>query len=190
MAAAAVAAFGHKPGSETWTDPAGKAGASQKDLLTTADYFGLQSVKAWEYNHRMCVLEIEEEAFATRDVTLLEALKVCEPTVGQAWNRAALGSGEFLTSIAVCTGNAKDDAAIHGIKLVGATLESDGKLKPAKAPVKLEFPDCKRWDRERTCPKGSVATGVRAYFDDAEHGVVGLALRCHALEPRGSGHSP
>jgi hypothetical protein len=105
--------------------------------------------------------------------------------VGQVWKHAALGSGEFLTAIAVCTGANKDDPAVHGIKLTGAVLEPDGSFKPAKAPVKAEFPDCKKWQPERSCPKGSVATGVRAYFDDDEHGIVGLALRCHALDPRG-----
>jgi len=189
VAATALGAYGQKAGSETWTEPSGKAGASHQDVVTTADYFGLESLKAWEYNHRLCVLEIEEEALATRDLSRLEALKVCEPTVGQVWNRADLGSGAFLTGIAVCTGKSKDDASIHGVKLVGATLEPDGSLKPAKAPSKLEFPDCKKWERERSCPKGTIATGIRAFVDDGEHGVVGLALRCHALEPRGSGRS-
>lgn len=187
-AASALGAYGQKAGTETWTEPSGRAGASQKDAVTTADYFGLESIKAWEYNHRTCVLEIEQEALATRDLSRLQALKVCEPTVGQIWNRADLGSGTFLTGIAVCTGKSKDDASIHGIKLIGATLEPDGSLKPAKAPAKLESPDCRKWERERSCPKGTIATGVRAFFDDGEHGVVGLALRCHALERRGSDH--
>jgi|ERR1041385_668525 hypothetical protein len=185
VAAVAFGAFAHKAGSETWTDAAGKSGASHQDVVTTADYYGLQSIKAWEYNQRMCVLEIEEEAFATRDVARLDTLKVCEPTVGQVWNRAALGAGEFLTGLAVCTGKSKDDPAIHGIRLDGATLAPDGTLKPAKASVKLEFPDCKKWQPERTCPKGTIASGVRAFFDDSDHGLVGLALRCHALEQRG-----
>jgi hypothetical protein len=184
--AALAAAFGYKAGSETWTEASGKTGASHRDVLTTADYYGLESIKAWEYNHRLCVLEIEEEAFATRDLTKLEPLKVCEPTVGQTWKHAALGSGEFLTSIAVCTGNNKDDPSVHGFRIAGAVLESDGTLKPGKAIVKAEFPDCKKWQPERACPKGSVATGVRAHFDDEEHGLVGLGLRCHALEVRGS----
>jgi len=184
-AAAWAAAFGYKQGSETWTETSGKTGASHRDVLTTADYYGLESVKATEYNHRLCVLEVEQEALATRDIGRLEALKVCEPTVGQVWNRADLGSGEFLTSVAVCTGKNKDDPAVHGIKLTGAILESDGTLKLGKASAKLEFPDCKKWQPERTCPKGSVATGIRVYTDDDEHGVVGLGLRCHALEVRG-----
>ena len=183
--AALAAAFGYKAGSQSWTDASGKAGASYRDVLTTADYFGLESIKGWEYNHRLCVLEIEQEAFATRDLSRLDTLKICEPTVGQVWKRADIGSGEFLTGIAVCTGANKDDPSVHGFKLTGATLEADGKLKSGKAPVKAEFDDCKKWLPERTCPKGSVATGVRAYFDDDEHGLVGLGLRCHALEPRG-----
>lgn len=183
--AALAAAYGYKSGTETWTEPSGKEGASHRDALTTADYYGLQSVKAWEYNHQLCVLEIEQEALATRDLVRLDALKVCEPTVGQVWNRADLGSGEFLTGVAVCTGKNKDDIAVHGIRLTGAVLDPGGALKPAKASVKLEFPDCKKWQPERSCPKGSIATGIRAFFDDDQHGVVGLGLRCHALEPRG-----
>jgi hypothetical protein len=182
---ALAAAFGHKAGSESWTDASGKAGASHRDVVTTADYYGLESIKGWEYNHRLCVLEIEQEAFATRDQSRLDTLKVCEPTVGQIWKRADIGSGEFLTGIAVCTGANKDDPSVHGYKLTGAVLEADGKLRSGKAAVKAEFDDCKKWQPERTCPKGSVATGVRVYFDDGEHGIVGLALRCHALEPRG-----
>src|SRR5437773_2541855 len=157
-AAAFAAAFGYKQGSEAWTDTSGKTGATHRDVLTTADYFGLENVKATEYNHRLCVLEVEQEAFATRDIGRLEALKVCEPTVGQVWKRADLGAGEFLTGIAVCTGKNKDDPAVHGIKLTGMILQSDGALKPGKANAKLEFPDCKKWQPERTCPKGSVAT--------------------------------
>jgi hypothetical protein len=183
--AAVAAAFGYKAGSESWTDVAGKEGASHRDVLTTADYYGLQSVKGTEYNHHLCVLEIEQEAFATRDLSRLDALKVCEPTVGQVWKRADIGSGEFLTGIAVCTGANKDDPGVHGFKLTGAILETDGKLKSGKAAVRAEFEDCKKWQPERTCPKGSVATGVRAYIDDDQHGIVGFALRCHTLEPRG-----
>ena len=184
--AALAAAFGYRAGSETWTEASGKAGASHRDVVTTAEYFGLQSMKGWEYNHRFCVLEVEEEAFATRDLSRLDSLKVCEPTIGQTWKAADLGSGNFVTSIAVCTGKSKDDPAIHGVKLTGAILEADGTLKPAKGGgVKLEFDDCKKWQPERVCPKGAVATGVRAYFDDDEHGLVGLGLRCHALEQRG-----
>lgn len=182
---AAFGAFAHKSGSEMWTEVSGKAGASYRDAVTTADYFGLQSVKGWEYNHRLCLLEIEEEAFATRDKGRLDALKICEPTVGQVWNEAALGSGEFVTGVAVCTGKSKDDPAVHGIQLTGAVLQPDGSLKAAKATVKLEFADCRKWQPPRTCPKGNVATGVRVYYDDDEHGAVGLALRCHALEQRG-----
>jgi len=185
LSAAALGAFGHKAGSESWTEPSGKAGASYRDVVTTADYFGLQSIKAWEYARRTCVLEIEEEALVTRDKSRLDALKICEPTVGQVWKEAALGSGEFLTSISVCTGTNKDEPAVHGLQLTGAVIEPDGTLKAAKASVRLEFPDCKKWQAPRACPKGAIATGVRAYFDDDEHGLVGVALRCHALEQRG-----
>lgn len=183
--AALAAAFGYKAGSESWTDVAGKEGASHRDALTTADYYGLESIKGTEYNHRLCVLEIEQEAFATRDLSRLDALKICEPSVGQVWKRADIGSGEFLTGISVCTGANKDDPSVHGFKLMGSVLEADGKLKSGKAAVKAEFDDCKKWQPERSCPKGSVATGVRAYFDDDQHGIVGLGLRCHTLEPRG-----
>src|SRR5262245_9110796 len=179
---ALAAAFGYKADSESWTDASGKAGASHSDVLTTADYYGLESIKGWEYNRRLCVLEIEQEAFATRDLSRLDALKICEPSVGQVWKRADIGSGEFLTGIAVCTGSNKDDPSVHGFKLVGSTLEADGKLKTGKAAVKAQFDDCKKWQPERSCPKGSVATGVRAYFDDEQHGIVGLGLRCHTLE--------
>jgi hypothetical protein len=181
----AAAALFQKPGSESWTEPSGALGTSHADILTTADYYGLQSVRLWEYGKRPCVLRAEESTFATRAVQLLEPLKACEPDVGEEWKAADVGSGKYVTGVSTCTGKAKDDATVHGIELWGAQLDADGKLKPAKASVKLQFGECKRWQPKRECPAGTVATGLRGYWNDGTQGLQGIALRCHALEPRG-----
>jgi len=180
-----AAAFAHKPDTLTWTEPAGASGPQQADLLTTADYYGLRSFQMWEYGGKPCKLDLEQAAFVTGTVVRLDPLKVCEPDLGESWKAADIGAGHQITAIAACTGKDKADRAIHGLELFGATLEPDGKLEPKKGSVKLEFPGCKKWQPKRECPAGSVATGIRGFSDDAQRGFVGLALRCHALEPRG-----
>jgi hypothetical protein len=113
---------------------------------------------------------------------VLEPIKVCEPKSAEAWNRADVGSGQFVTAISVCTSRAKDASpAIHGLELWGALLDAAGKPKPGSS-VKFAFPRCEKWSPRRSCPRGSVATGLRAYVPDAEQGVAGIALRCHELE--------
>ena len=181
----AAAALAQKPGSETWTEPSGASGQNHADILTTADYYGLQTMRLWEYGKHPCVLRAEESAFATRTVAVLDPLKACEPTIGEQWKAADVGAGKFVTAIATCTSKTKDDNTVHGIELWGVTVEADGTLKPAKATTRLEFGDCKRWQPKRACPAGSVATGLRGYWDDPALGLQGIALRCHALEQRG-----
>jgi hypothetical protein len=182
----ALAALGHKAGSETWTPPSGTAGASHVDVVTTADYYGLQVAKLWQYGHAACLLELEESTLATQSLGRLDPLKVCEPTGGEEWKNADVGAGLYVTAIATCTGKDKADTSIHGVELWGSTPRADGKVDPAKRSVKLEFSECKKWQPKRACPAGAIATGIRGYFDDAEHGLTGLALRCHTLEPRGA----
>jgi hypothetical protein len=180
----AAAALFQKPGSESWTDPSGTLATHHADIVTTADYYGLQSMRLWEYGKRPCVLRAEESTFATRAVALLDPLKACEPDVGEEWKAADVGAGKYVTAVSTCTGKSKDDSTVHGIELWGAQLDPDGKLKPGKS-VKLQFSECKRWQPKRECPAGTVATGVRGYWNDAAQGLQGLALRCHALEARG-----
>lgn len=181
---ALAAAFAHQSKSEKWTEPAGQKTESSVELVTTADYYGLQTLKLWQNDERICKLQIEQGSFNTRSVGVLEAVKVCEPKSSESWKRADLGSGQFVTGISICTGQGKDAGpALLGVELTGATLEESGKPRPV-APVKAEFPGCRKWSPRRQCPSGSIATGLRAYTPDEEQGVVGIALRCHKLEPR------
>ena len=60
-------------------------------------------------------------------------------------------------------------------------------LQPITLPTGPGFKarPAKWWKKgKKACPAGAVATGLRADHDAAS-GVVGLALRCHTLEPRG-----
>jgi hypothetical protein len=185
MSIFAFAALFQKPGTETWTEPSGALAQNHADLLTTADYYGLQVVRMWEYGKHPCVLRAEQSAFATRTLGLLDPMKVCEPTVGEQWKQADVGSGKYVTAIATCTSKDKDDSTVHGVELWGAEADSDGKLGPAKASTRLTFGDCKRWQPKRACPDGAVASGLRGYWNEPANGLQGLALRCHALEQRG-----
>jgi hypothetical protein len=184
-AVAYAGAFTYKGSSLTWTEPSGTNGAQHADLVTTAEYYGLRSMKLTEYGHRACVLDLEQSAFATGDLSRLDSLRICEPTVGTAWKGADVGSGKFVTALAVCTGKEKSDSRIFGVELFSSSIQPDGKLVPSKASVKLEFPECKKWHPKVSCPADAVATGLRGTFDDADHGMVGIALRCHELEPHG-----
>ncbi len=181
----AAAAVVQKPGTESWTEPSGATGPNHADILTTADYNGLQVVRLWEYGKHPCVVRAEQSTFATRSLGLLDPMKACEPTVGEEWKQADVGSGKYVTAISTCTSKAKDDSTVHGIELWGATVESDGTLKPAKSSTRLTFGDCKRWQPKRACPAGAVATGLRGYWSDPQNGLQGIALRCHLLEQRG-----
>jgi hypothetical protein len=181
----AAATTFQKAGTESWTEPSGTLGQNHADMLTTADYYGLQVVRMWEYGKRPCVLRAEESTLATRSLTLLDALKACEPDVGEQWKQADVGSGKYITAIATCTTKAKDDSTVHGVELWGASVNADGTLKPASAGTRMEFAGCRRWQAKQACPAGQVATGLRGFWNDPQQGLQGIALRCHALEQRG-----
>jgi hypothetical protein len=108
---------------------------------------------------------------------------LCEPKQTQAWQRADVGTGQFVTAISVCTAAGKQE--IHGLELWASSLDSAGKLKPAAKSVKLELAHCEKWSAKRACPAGSVATGVRVSANDSESGAVGLALRCQGVGKSG-----
>jgi len=134
----------------------------------------------WDFDGRACSLQLEQSSFNAPSAHPLDPLRMCEPKQTQAWKRADVGSGQFVRAISVCT--AKGAAAeIHGVELWGVSIDPSGKLKPAKASVKLELSHCEKWSPRRECPAGSVATGVRAELGAEDIGAVGLALRCHSI---------
>jgi hypothetical protein len=167
--------------SPTWSEPAGVTGATTAESLVQAEFFGLQGLKLSDFDGRACELQLEQGSFNAPSSRPLDPVRFCEPKQAQSWKRADLGSGHFVTGIAVCTAKA-GGPQIHGVELWGVSIEPSGKLKPAKAPVRLELPKCEKWSPRRTCPAGSLATGVRAHLGESDSGAVGLALRCHALK--------
>jgi hypothetical protein len=169
--------------SATWTQPAGVPATATVESLVTPDYFAVQALKLWDFDGRTCSLQLEQSSFNAPSARSMDALRFCEPKRTQAWKRADVGSGQFVTAISVCTAAPGKDqgAEIHGVELWGAAIDATGKLKPAKESVKLELAHCEKWSPKRACPAGSVATGVRAHLADADGGAVGLALRCHSL---------
>jgi hypothetical protein len=180
-AAAASTALGQKIGGERWTSASGTGDGSAHELSTTAATYGLRSVTLWQYTHRPCALGADEAALRGEGVLSLEPLQACDPTNGQEWKRADVGAGHFVTGIATCRGKSKD-RAIHGLQLWAATLEPSGRLVHVREPVVIHFRECSSWQPKRECPSGSVATGIRGYWSDADHGMEGLALKCHQVE--------
>jgi hypothetical protein len=185
-AGAALAASGlhHEPGEGVWSDVIGVEGARKTELSTGTDYFAIQALKLWEFDRRLCSLQLEQGALNAQGgrSTVLEAVKVCEPKQSEAWKRAALGNGQLLTAIGACVAKGKDaPRQLHGVELWGAALDAEDKLRPTGKSARAAFPACDKWLPKRACPPGSVATAIRAYTDDAESGVVGLSLRCHKL---------
>ena len=180
--AALAAGFQWRAESATWTEPAGLPGTTAVESLATPEYFGIQALKAWDFDGRTCGLQLEQGAFNAPSSRPLDALRFCEPKQAQGWKRADIGAGQFVTAISVCTAKGKDQGAeLRGVELWGAGIDSGGKLKPAKQSTKLEFAKCEKWSPRRICPAGSVATGIRAQLGEGDVGAVGLALRGHAL---------
>ena len=182
VASVAVAAgFRWLPETEKWTEAAGTAAGSAVESFVTADYYGLEALKLWDFDGRTCALQLEQSSFNAPSLHPLDAVRVCEPKQTQAWQRVDVGSGNFVRAISVCTALKGSAGELRGVELWGAAPDANGKLKPAKQSVKLEFPHCEKWSPRRECPDGSVATGIRAHLASPDSGTVGVALRCHSL---------
>lgn len=178
---APAAGYRWAPASGSWTEPAGASALRYADLMAARDYFGLQALKAWDFDRRACQMQLEAASFNAPGLVALEPSKVCEPKLSQSWKRADLGNGVFATGVSVCTASSPDSVRpIRGIELRGVSIGPSGKLVPAKKPVRIEFPGCQKWSKPVACPAENVATGLRG-FTEGDQGVVGLALRCHAL---------
>lgn len=179
--AALTAGFRHAPESETFTDPAGEKAGDAVDLLTAPEFYGIRALKLWDFDNRACQLQIEQGSLNAAGSSVLDAVKLCEPRLTQAWKRADLGAGRFVTAIAVCTARKPGPQPVRGVEIWGASIGPGAKLAPSKPSVRVQFPGCERWSPRRACPAGSIATGIRA-FSVGDDGAVGLALRCHRVE--------
>src|SRR5215216_4281167 len=115
--------------SPIWSEPAGMSGASSVESLVPTEFFGLQALKLWDFDGRTCSLQLEQSSFNAPNSRPLDPVRFCEPKQTQAWKRADMGSGHFVTAISVCTAKAQGPQ-IHGVELWGASIEGSGKLKP------------------------------------------------------------
>jgi hypothetical protein len=181
--AAFAAALKHKPGPATWTETAGTKAPVKTELFADKDYYAIQALKLWEFDHRTCSLQLEQASLNAPGSALLTAVKICEPKLSQDWKRADVGAGQFVTSVAVCTAKGKDAGPeLHGVELWGSSFTGNGKLKATKKSVRIEFPKCEKWSPKRACPADSVAIALRVFSTDPESGAVGLELGCQAID--------
>ena len=178
-----VAWAGFVQDSETWSGVSG-AGASQHTVVTQADYFALRGLKMYDFDGRACVIEVNQASLNGGSMTSSAGkLKACEQRSSEAWKYLDVGAGLFITSVEVCVQQADAGGGkLRGIRVQSASVNPNGSLKPAKAKTEILFGDCKKWAPKKSCPKGAVATGLRANFDDASLGYSGLELRCHSLK--------
>jgi hypothetical protein len=151
--------------------------------LASAQYYALQAIKIWNFDGRACTLQLEEASLNAPSSHPLDELRVCEPKQAQAWQRADVGAGQFVTGIAVCTAAKGPPHEIHGIQLWSASVGPNTKLKYAAVPLTVSFAHCDKWSPKRACPAGHVATGLRAQLGPKDAGAIGLALRCNAVGP-------
>jgi hypothetical protein len=178
-----ASALKHRPGPVTWIETAGAEATLNTELFVDKDYYAIQALKLWEFDHRTCSLQLEQGSLNAPGSAVLNAIKICEPKLTQDWKRADVGTGQFVTSIATCTSGGKDAGPeLHGVELWGSSFTSEGKLKPSKKSVRLVFPKCEKWSQKRSCPAESVAIALRAYSNDPESGAVGLELGCQAID--------
>ena len=180
-ASALAGGFQWLPDGAKWTQPAGTASSASVEALVTAEYYGVEALKLWDFDGRTCSLQLEQSSFNAPNPHPTDPIRFCEPKQAQAWQRADVGSGNFIRGISVCTALKGGAGEIRGVELWGAAIDAGGRLKPAKDSVKLEFPHCEKWSVRRDCPAGSIATGLRAQIAASDVGAVGLALRCHPI---------
>lgn len=182
--AAAAASVAQDQSSESWTPVAGAEASEAASVLARSRHHALRGVKLWDYDHRSCVLEVEQSSLNTPSRADAGTIRACEPRAAQSWKAADVGDGRVITALDVCKGEG-DSPAIRGLRLWGSGIDADGKVEKPSADVKIELSGCKKWSGKVTCPAGKVATGIRARWADAKDGIVGFELRCHALVREG-----
>jgi hypothetical protein len=183
----ALATWVKAPGSEQWIGPSGPAGAQQTELVTNGPYHGLRSFKFWEYDKRLCVIEVSQSSFNAESVTAVGTLKICEQALGAQWKAVDLGAARFVSAVQVCSEKAPaDQQRVRGARFWGAAIEPDGSVKAKGEAASFELSDCKKWHPKKSCPKGKVATGIRAHYRDSAQGITGIELLCQAVSAQKS----
>jgi hypothetical protein len=178
----ALAAWVKNPGSEQWIGPSGLAGPQQTELVTNGPFYGLRSFKFWDYDRRLCVIEASQSSFNAASVTAAGTLKICEQSLGAQWKAVDLGAGRFVSAVQVCSEKVPaDQQRVRGARFWGASIEPDGSVKTKGETASFELTDCKKWHPKKSCPKGKVATGIRAHYRDGAQGIIGLELLCQGV---------
>jgi hypothetical protein len=163
----------------------GRSGAKQAES-SVGEYHALRSFKFWDYDQRACRIEVSQASFNAEHTTPVKELKICEPAVGEVWKAIDLGQGRFVSAVQVCTNKGEQNAQkIRGVRFWGRTIGLDGKVIDKGKPASFELPDCHKWHPKKACPKGMIATGLRAHYDDAAKGFVGLELACNGVKTQG-----
>jgi hypothetical protein len=182
ISALALATWVKSPGSEQWIGASGSVGPQQTELTTNGPFHGIRSFKFWNYDRRPCVIEVSQSSFNAESVTALGTIKVCEQTLGAEWKAVDLGTGRFVSAVQVCSEKgAPEQQRVRGARFWGAAIEPDGSVKPKGQMASFELADCTKWHAKKSCPKGKVATGIRAYYREAAQGITGLELMCQAI---------
>lgn len=96
------------------------------------------------------------------------------------------GKRTGITSIRVCV-NGRSNGRVKGLEIRGAEILDTGTLSSNLDISKDTLAHCSEWEPFVLCPSGSVATGVRAHFDEGSGAsrnvdqLVGLQLACRRI---------
>jgi hypothetical protein len=164
----------------------GIEGAKSEESSVGGEYHALRSFKFWDYDRRACRIEVSQASFNAEHITMAKELKICEPNVGESWKAVDLGQGRFVSAVQVCTNKGeKAEQKIRGARFWGAVIDAGGKIADHGKPASFELADCQKWHAKKACPKGTIATGLRAHYDDKAKGFSGLELVCSGIKAQG-----
>jgi hypothetical protein len=184
VCASAAAWAGFVQDAETWSGVSGPAAAHEHTVVTQAEYYALRGLKVYDYDGRACVIEVGQASLnGGKNMSDAGKLRACEQRSSESWKYLDVGSGFFITAIETCAQRPDAGGAkLRGIRVQSAAVNPDGSLKSAKEKTEILLGECKKWEPRKSCPKGAVATGLRAMYDDESSGFTGLELRCHTLK--------
>jgi hypothetical protein len=175
--------------SHSWTAISGNAYNTPKELVATNEERALEAIAIGEEADHPCFMEahfvpLPGSKLGTNDKEAkAETLYAsCKPRQVKG---ALVGAGNFVTALQVCTNDKKEstESRIKGLRLWGASVGSDGKLRQNLTPGEYELPNCADWKTKVSCPEGTIATGLRG-SDNGTGGIgsyQGIALRCSKL---------
>lgn len=109
------------------------------------------------------------------------------PTLGVGFQRSVQIAGlrAGITSLEVCTNNRRN-GRVKGLRITGGEIGAAG-VGSLRSIDSDEMAHCRDWKEKVSCGDGSVATGIRAHFDNGggtspnTDQLVGLELICRAV---------